>query len=98
MNHYYQMDSNGFFVKDVFADVQPADTLTVQPPQNPSLLKAKWNGTQWVEGATADEIAAINAPMVPTPTIEQQQIAQLLLITAQQAQQIAALQGATTNG
>lgn len=80
-----------------FTDIKPMK-LNDDGKTYTGLYKPVWSNGVWGEGATAEEIAALNAPVTPVPTLEQQQIAQLLLITAQQAQQIAALQGASTNG
>lgn len=33
---------------------------------NETLLKPIWNGSEWIEGATAEEIAEANKPIVPS--------------------------------
>jgi hypothetical protein len=64
MNKYYEIDANGFFIIDVFAENKPDNCVTVQPPQNPSLYYAKWNGSAWIEGGT------VPTPQAQPPSID----------------------------
>lgn len=61
-------DKQGFFIRDDFShDEETEIALDVSPAQG--LYKPKWNGTEWVEGMSAEEIQAI--PQTPTePTLE----------------------------
>ncbi|MCQ2010534.1 hypothetical protein NOM01_10955 [Sporolactobacillus sp. STSJ-5] len=80
------------------SDVNISDDIYNQFFQNQA--EGKQYEIKNTAGTTFDDIFEEYIPesAIPTPTTEQQQIAQLLLITAQQAQQIAALQEASTNG
>lgn len=80
-----------------FTDIKPMK-LNDDGKTYTGLYKPVWSNGVWGEGATAEEITAINTPADKAPSLEQQQIAQLLLITAQQTQQIAALQAAQAGG
>lgn len=61
-------DLQGFFIRDDFTyDEETEIALDVSPAQG--LYKPKWNGTEWVEGMSEEEIQAI--PQTPTePTLE----------------------------
>ena len=63
------IDSNGFFVCDDFVD--ELTEFTIETPCPDGFYLPKWNGTQWVEGKTADEIAAMKN-VVETPTLDKQ--------------------------
>ena len=60
------IDSNGFFIEDAFVD--ELTEFTIETPCPPGFYLPKWNGTQWVEGKTADEIAAIQADVTVEKT------------------------------
>ena len=56
------IDSNGFFVRDDFVD--ELTEFTIETPCPDGFYLPRWDGTQWVEGKTTDEIAAIkNVPV-----------------------------------
>ena len=63
------IDSNGFFVCDDFVD--ELTEFTIETPCPDGFYLPKWNGTQWVEGKTAEEIAAIKTSVVVEPTAEE---------------------------
>ena len=63
------IDSNGFFVEDAFVD--ELTEFAVETPCPDGFYLPKWNGTQWVEGKTAEEIAAIVASVVVEKTADQ---------------------------
>ena len=47
---FYEIDDDGFYVKDVFiqrGEAQPENTVSVQPPQ--PCVKPQWTGYEWVE-------------------------------------------------
>ena len=60
------IDDNGLFVEDTFVesltdkDGNPISTYIETPCPNGFYLP-RWDGTQWIEGKTAEEIAAIQA-------------------------------------
>lgn len=68
MGNYFVrvIDENGLFVRDDFVDELTA--FTVEAPCPGGFYLPKWDGTRWMEGMTADEIAAIKA----AATAEQQ--------------------------
>lgn len=106
MKNIYELDGSGYWTHGVkqiddgaqipsgFTDVEPWTTNSNGTRM--AYQSAKFVNGSWTEGATAEELAALNKPATPTPTLEQQQIAQLFLITAQLTTKQA--QGATTNG
>ena len=56
-------DLQGFFIRDDFTyDEETEIALNVIPAQG--LYKPKWNGEQWIEGMSVEEIQAI--PQTPT--------------------------------
>ena len=63
------IDSNGFFVEDAF--VEELTEFTIETPCPAGFYLPKWDGTQWVEGKTAEEIAAIKAGAKSEPTLEE---------------------------
>ena len=70
------IDNNGFFVEDAFVesltdvDGNPISTY-IETPCPDGFYLPKWDGTQWVEGKTAEEIAAIKSNAVIEKTAEQ---------------------------
>ena len=63
------IDNNGFFVEDAFVD--ELTEFTIETPCPDGFYLPKWDGTQWVEGKTADEIAAMKN-VAETPSLEKQ--------------------------
>ena len=53
------IDDNGLFIEDAFVD--ELTEFTIETPCPDGFYLPKWDGTQWVEGKTAEEIAAIKA-------------------------------------
>ncbi|WP_100488544.1 hypothetical protein [Sporolactobacillus pectinivorans] len=109
MKQIYQIDTNELFVAPVIFDDSPVvtenedGTTTSTVPQIPNdcvetappngFYKPKWNGAEWLEGATQDYINSLHAAPSPNNVeLLQQQNAQLLLQSAQQAQTISDLQ------
>ena len=74
------IDSNGFFVEDAFVD--ELTEFTIEAPCPDGFYLPRWNGTAWVEGKTADEIAAIKAGAKSEPTIEERVASTESAITA----------------
>ena len=63
------IDSNGFFVEDAFVD--ELTEFTIETPCPDGFYLPKWNGSQWVEGKTAEEIAAIQTSVVVEKSADQ---------------------------
>jgi len=62
----YIIDNNGFYLglnTQKAVDEQGLLFVTIAPPIQ--LIKAKWNGTLWIEGATQQEIDEANRAKVP---------------------------------
>lgn len=103
MGIYLSKDGNGipsFKNTEINKDIEDNEVLIGDNIYQQWLDSNKIYRVNNLNGSTFDEIFEeyMPDPAASTPTIEQQQIAQLLLITAQQAQQIVALQEASANG
>ncbi|NFI92859.1 hypothetical protein FC961_00270 [Clostridium botulinum] len=64
----YKIDTKGFYIEDYIyqEDEQLEDNIiTIKIPQD--LYKAKWNGDNWIEGATQEYIDSIK-PKSKEPT------------------------------
>lgn len=68
---YALIDENGFFIKDVIYDGIGLDTHYIIEPVPQGFYLPKWNGTEWIEGLTDEEIAEITKPVLQEPTIEE---------------------------
>lgn len=71
MKQVYEIDDNGFYAKPAIIkddDLIP-DSCVIYKWDKP-LYKPKWNGSEWFEGATPEEIAELNVlnnqPQEPT--------------------------------
>jgi hypothetical protein len=64
MKQVYKIDSDGFYLEPVI--IEDADTLPdncVEEFPTKGLYKHRWNGQEWEEGLTQEEIQTItNAP------------------------------------
>lgn len=68
MKDVYLIDADGFYIGIRSVPVEeptPENCVEVVPTQNVGIYKHKWTGSEWVEGATASEIEAINNPIRP---------------------------------
>ena len=74
------IDSNGFFVEDAFVD--ELTEVTVETPCSDGFYLPRWDGVQWVEGKTAEEIVALKANAKNEPTIEDRVASAEAAITA----------------
>lgn len=64
------IDENGMFIEDAF--VEELTEFTIETPCPSGFYQPKWNGTEWVEGLTQEEIQAIKDSTLPTePTLEE---------------------------
>ena len=67
MKHFVRIiDENGLFVEDAFVD--ELTEFTIETPCPDGFYLPKWDGEKWVEGKTADEIAAIQADVTVEKT------------------------------
>ena len=58
------------FLRDDFTfDEETEIGLDVDPAQG--LYHPKWNGTEWVEGLSDEEITELNKPVPQEPTLEE---------------------------
>ena len=69
------IDSNGFFVEDAFVD--ELTEFTIETPCPEGFYLPKWDGEKWVEGKTAEEIAAIKASVTAPALTEADRITAL---------------------
>lgn len=64
------IDESGMFIEDIF--VEELTEFTIETPCPGGSYHPKWNGTEWVEGLTQEEIQAIKDSALPTePTLEE---------------------------
>ena len=89
--HIYEVDSDGYITEVFLGNFDESENLlnpvgdfvTVDLPQPLMFYKPKWNGTEWVEGATQEEIDELTKvePQPPTQTeILEQRLADLELM------------------
>ena len=74
------IDSNGYFIEDAFVD--ELTEFTIETPCPAGFYLPKWDGAQWIEGKTAEEIAAIKAGAKSEPTLEERVASTEAAITA----------------
>lgn len=65
MMKYYLLDDNGFFL-GVQSDTPFEGKNQTNVPITGNFVKFKFDGENWVEGATAEEIAAFRKQFVPS--------------------------------
>ena len=63
------IDKQGFFIEDAFVSV--LTEFTIQESCPGGFYLPKWDGEQWVEGKTQEEIDAIKAAVVAGSTLEE---------------------------
>ena len=80
MTYYaYKIDGKGFIIDNyiVGGPVKvPEGCITIQLPKPAIYYKNRWNGNDWVEGATQDEIDEMIKPD-PQPPSNEDRIAML---------------------
>lgn len=59
-NDFIQYNLQNFINGQLVSEWQLTEVLPSE-----ELIKPMWNGTEWIEGATAEEIAEANRPIVP---------------------------------
>lgn len=66
------VDKEGNFIRDDFTFVTETEIgLDVPPAQGQGFYSPKWNGTEWIEGLTDEEILEITKPVLQKPTVEE---------------------------
>ena len=77
----HRVDENGFLIGS-YTESYPhfkEDWILIETPITESFIKSKWNGTQWIEGATPKEIAEASKPIVPDSISQMKLRKQLIL-------------------
>ena len=64
MKSVYNLET-GFFVGNFPINELPENSAFADINYQLQFIVGKWNGTEWIEGATAEEIAEANKPKVP---------------------------------
>lgn len=70
MKQVSRIDANGVYIEPIAIEEGqevPADCITIEPPQG--LYWPRWDGTQWIEGMSADAIERLKQTLI-IPTIE----------------------------
>ena len=75
MTYVRIIDSNGYFIEDAFVD--ELTEFTIETPCPDGFYLPKWDGEKWVEGKTAEEIAAIKASVTAPALTEADRITAL---------------------
>lgn len=64
-----RIDDEGFFIEPVIIKEEvPISPDLIEIPVPEGLYKPKWNGTQWVEGLTLEEIEELKRLHQPQPS------------------------------
>lgn len=73
----YEIDENGYVVEIYLANVDEHGSIIeenmrecISVSQPNGLYRPKWNGIEWIEGATQAEIDEINKPKPMKPSTE----------------------------
>ena len=79
----YRFDENGYYIEPVLikdGESIPSDCTDIRPRDG--LIKAKFTGDKWIEGATQEEIDAImSKPDLPTIEERLKALEDAMLIT-----------------
>ncbi|MDB1923405.1 hypothetical protein ABHA37_08255 [Clostridium tertium] len=77
MKLYRRINNEGYFIEDILLEEIPYyydeelnkiyDTNYIENPVREGFYKPKWNGTEWMEGMTLEEIEAIKNTPVEQP-------------------------------
>lgn len=70
VSYCYEIDEKGFIINSYLSDepLAPSDCVVVQWPKPQTFYKSRWDGEQWVEGATQEEIDELIKPQPHMPT------------------------------
>nr|WP_259549270.1 hypothetical protein [Heyndrickxia oleronia] len=79
LKQIYEIDDDGFIVEIFVGEfddegnlISPlGEFITTDLPQPLLFYKPKWTGTEWIEGATQEEIDEITKPKPNLPSIEE---------------------------
>ena len=63
------VDENGLFIEDAF--VVELTEFTIETPCPAGFYHPKWDGTDWIEGLSEEEIAELTKPALQEPTVEE---------------------------
>ena len=76
----YLIDKDGFYIEDYLMEdsEQELESNIIQDEMQQGLYKPKWDGSKWVEGATAEYIESITTLIEVEPTQQEVLNAQLL--------------------
>jgi hypothetical protein len=73
MRQVFKIDDDGFYVEPVIVYSNengeyeiPSDCIEIPVPEG--LYKPKWNGSEWVEGLSQEEIEALKQQNQPQPS------------------------------
>ena len=69
MIYVRKIDENGMFIEDVF--VEELNEFTIETPCPSGFYRPKWNGKEWVEGLTQEQIDTIKTNAVQEPTLQE---------------------------
>ena len=76
----YGLDENNIIIGiDVINESNYSKTIETDKPWNGNFVKPKWDGEDFAEGATEDEIKTNQIVYTPEPSQEQQLLAALTL-------------------
>lgn len=77
----YKIDKEYFYVEDyIYEEGQELEDNIITTEIIQGFYKPKWNGTEWVEGATQEYIDSINAPVVQASTEKQTELINNLIL------------------
>lgn len=77
---YRKIDEKGLFIEDVILEEHPLieqneemilDPYYVSEPVPQGFYHPKWNGIEWIEGLSEEEITELNKPIPQEPTLEE---------------------------
>lgn len=63
------IDNNGIFLRDDF--VEEINEFTIETPCPIDFYQPKWNGTEWIEGLTQEEIDVRNNAIQEATEVEE---------------------------
>jgi len=74
------IDENGFFLEDEPHYEGELTKFIITEPCPGGFYLPRWDGTQWIEGKTQAEIAAIKAAAIPTEPTSDERIDNLEML------------------
>lgn len=68
----YKIDNDGFYTEDyIYEEEQELGNNIVTKEMPEGLIKSKWNGREWIEGATQEYKDGIKSALTSTLTLEE---------------------------